>query len=115
LKLNVMQSNYKFNQNLSRCGDNGGARWPNPHEGNIITLSNWSGPATMAHDHQHIATPPSRAQTSVNIGDRVSAHHAHAPIAVPGLSLLRMSVPQRLLGAGALLGLLWLGVLWALN
>ncbi len=63
----------------------------------------------MAHDpHEHHAHDHGH--------DHASAPHAHASrAAVPGLSLLRMSVPQRLLGAAALIGLLWLGVLWALN
>lgn len=44
-------------------------------------------------------------------------HHAgdrHPPAAI-GLSLLRMSVWQRLAGAFALIALLWLAVFWAIS
>lgn len=48
--------------------------------------------------------------------------HAHAAPAVavarradPGFSLLRLSALQRLAGAGVIIAVLWLAVLWALN
>jgi hypothetical protein len=47
--------------------------------------------------------------------------HAHAASASavrradPGFSLLRLSALQRLAGAGVIIALLWLAVLWALN
>ncbi|MDB5572079.1 MAG: hypothetical protein JWN93_3262 [Hyphomicrobiales bacterium] len=60
----------------------------------------------MAHDH-HEPREHDHAHAHIHVS------HAHA--AAPGLSLLRMSVPQRLAGAGALIALLWVGVFWALN
>ena len=47
----------------------------------------------------------------------MSHHHDHAPVLhpvaeAPTLSLLRLSVGQRLLGAGVILAALWLA-LWA--
>ena len=46
--------------------------------------------------------------------------HAHPAAAVvrradPGFSLLRLSALQRLAGAGVIIALLWLALLWALN
>jgi hypothetical protein len=49
------------------------------------------------------------------------AHHDHTHAARPAshvaarLSLLRMSAGQRLIGAGGLCAILWLGVWWALT
>jgi hypothetical protein len=40
--------------------------------------------------------------------------HRHAVAAEPGFSLLRLSVAERLAGAGLIAGLLWLLVWWAL-
>jgi len=46
--------------------------------------------------------------------------HTHPAAAVvrradPGFSLLRLSALQRLAGAGVIIALLWLAVLWALK
>jgi len=44
-------------------------------------------------------------------------HHAGAPHPSPKISpsLLRLSVPQRLALAGALIALIWAAVLWAVR
>ena len=63
-------------------------------------------PHAHAHHHEHDHSAQSHAQS-----------HAqdHALRQAAGLSLLRMSAAQRLMGAGALVALLWLGVFWALT
>lgn len=58
------------------------------------------------HQHAHAAE-----------GARVHAHDhdvAHAP-AEAGLSLLRLSAAVRAIAALGLLGVLWLGVFWAMR
>ena len=48
-------------------------------------------------------------------GHTHSQDHDHAQAHAPGLSLIRVSAAQRVAGAAALAGLLWLGVFWALT
>jgi hypothetical protein len=68
-----------------------------------------------AHDHAHHA----HAHHDHAHHDHAHHDHAHDPAPasshVAGLSLLRMSAAQRVSGAAALAGLLWLGVFWALS
>jgi hypothetical protein len=42
-------------------------------------------------------------------------HHDHAHVAAPPLSLLRMSLVERLAGASAVVVAIWLAVFWALR
>ncbi|MEN9709549.1 MAG: hypothetical protein RIQ68_1957 [Pseudomonadota bacterium] len=59
----------------------------------------------MPHDHHHAHED--------HHGDH-HGHQAHGPRPALRWSLLRVSAGQRLGGAAALLGLLWLCVRWAL-
>ena len=45
----------------------------------------------------------------------MATSHRHAAPVLPGWSLLRLSVAQRLAGALILSGLLWLAVFWAIR
>jgi hypothetical protein len=43
-----------------------------------------------------------------------TGHHHHADLIAARFSLLRLSVAERLMGAGVVLAALWLAVWWAL-
>ena len=73
----------------------------------------------MGHNEQHSHDHRHDHEHGHAHGEAGGDHHgqAHDPAAVvaPGLSLLRMSALDRLLGAALLSGLIWLGVKWAVS
>ncbi len=67
----------------------------------------------------HSATTQAAAHRSADPHDHAGHDHdhAHAPVAAargPAFSLLRLSALQRMAGALALAGVVWLAVWWAL-
>jgi ABC-type nickel/cobalt efflux system permease component RcnA len=84
----------------------------------VVPTSGGNGPDhghAHAHDHAH---PPGEAPDHGH-GHGHAHVHAHVPTPVamprPGRSLVRMSLGERLILAGGVSGLIWLGVVWALR